>query len=91
MKKAVQQETLRANAAIRTLEANGYSWRGGEQWAPPIGKAPDFDLIDSLRSKVAGLEAQLSKFLADDERDHSDEDEAIAAGKVQAAVQGRVG
>ncbi|MGU3629855.1 hypothetical protein [Comamonas sp. C24C] len=27
----------------------------------------------------------------DNERDHSDEDAAIAAGKVQAAVQGRVG
>lgn len=142
MNKAEQQEMLRATAAIRTLEAKGYTWRGGEQWAPPIGNPPDFDLIDSLRTKIAELEAEavhamneasnvarslfashyshehayssgrITWGLCDDvrgvisqisnmcvglmrdiepERDHSDEDAAIAAGKVQATVQGRVG
>ncbi len=28
-------------AAVNTLEAKGYEWRGGEQWAPPLGKIPD--------------------------------------------------
>lgn len=128
-------------AAVRTLEAKGWTWRGAEQWAPPIGNPPDFDLIDSLRTKIAELEAEavhamneasnvarslfashyshehayssgrITWGLCDDvrgvisqisnmcvglvrdidpERDHADEDAATAAGKVQAAVQGRV-
>ena len=40
--------------------------------------------------RANGITAQ-PEYHADDERDHSDEDAAIAAGKVQAAVQGRVG
>lgn len=45
-------------AAVRTLAEMGYDWHGGEQWKPPIGKAPDFDLIDSLRTRITELEAQ---------------------------------
>ncbi|MFL3604255.1 hypothetical protein ACJU4I_10805 [Pseudomonas aeruginosa] len=47
-------------SAVRTLEALGYTYHGGEQWKPPIGKAPDFDLIDSLRAEVERLRADTS-------------------------------
>lgn len=30
-----------AAAAIRTLQAKGYSWTGGTHWRPPIGQPPD--------------------------------------------------
>lgn len=40
--------------------------------------------------RAHGITAQ-PEYHTDDERDHSDEDAAIAAGKVQAAVQWRVG
>ena len=46
---------------------------------------------DDWKWRAMEAEAQLATLLADDERNHSDEDAAIAAGKVQAAVQGRVG
>lgn len=46
-------------AAVRTLTAMGYTWGGGEQWKPPIGHAPDFNLIDSLRATNTKLEADL--------------------------------
>jgi hypothetical protein len=39
--------------------------------------------------RVRGIKEQ-PEYDTDDERDHADEDAAIAAGKVQAAVQGRV-
>lgn len=52
-------ELRRLQAAERTLQRLGYQDRGGQQWAPPIGKAPDFDLIDRLRSRIAELERQL--------------------------------
>ncbi|MGQ8875906.1 hypothetical protein ACUTR7_00230 [Delftia sp. NA_296.1] len=50
-------ELGRLQAAERTLQRLGYQDRGGQEWAPPIGQAPDFDLIDSLRSRIAELEA----------------------------------
>lgn len=37
-------------AAAQTLAAMGYTYHGGEQWKPPIGKAPDFDMMDRLRA-----------------------------------------
>ncbi|WP_426237402.1 hypothetical protein [Pseudomonas sp. TWP3-2] len=39
-----------AMAAIKTLEAKGYTYTGAEQWKPPLGAAPDFNLIDELRT-----------------------------------------
>lgn len=30
------------SSAVKTLESLGYVWNGGEQWKPPIGKAPDY-------------------------------------------------
>ena len=54
----LQGDNERMRSAERTLHRLGYQDRGGQEWAPPIGKAPDFDLIDSLRSRIAGLEAR---------------------------------
>lgn len=48
-----------ASAAIKTLQALGYTHSGGELWKPPIGQAPNFDLIDNLRTRIARLEAEL--------------------------------
>lgn len=47
-----------ASAAIKTLQSIGYTYQGGEFWKPPIGKAPNFDLIDSLHARIAELNAQ---------------------------------
>lgn len=41
-----------AMAAIRTLEAKGYTYNGAELWKPPVGAAPDFNLIDDLRTRA---------------------------------------
>jgi hypothetical protein len=52
-------DALEAQAsAVKTLEQMGYTNAGGEYWKPPIGKAPDFNLIDALRDQV---EAQASE------------------------------
>lgn len=48
-----------ASAAIKTLQGLGYTHSGGEIWKPPIGQAPNFDLIDNLRTRIARLEAEL--------------------------------
>lgn len=48
-----------ATAAIKTLQALGYTYCGGELWKPPIGQAPNFELIDSLRARNSKLEAEL--------------------------------
>jgi hypothetical protein len=49
----------RAAAAIRTLEAKGYTWRGGEHWAPPLGEPRRFEIttpsgpyVDRLRGWI---------------------------------------
>jgi hypothetical protein len=47
------------DSAVRTLEQLGYTDEGGELWKPPIGKAPDFSLIDSLRAEVGTLQARV--------------------------------
>lgn len=49
-----------AAAALKTLEHLGYTWVGGEQWKPPIGKAPDFSLLDAKNARIAELEARLA-------------------------------
>lgn len=52
--------------------------------------APSQDDIDWARAieRAHGITAQ-PEYHTDDDRDHSDEDAAIAAGKIQAAVQRR--
>lgn len=39
--KRLEEVSKTQDAAVNTLEAKGYEWRGGEQWAPPLGKIPD--------------------------------------------------
>jgi hypothetical protein len=41
-----------ALAAVRTLEAKGYTYNGAELWKPPVGAAPDFHLIDDLHEQL---------------------------------------
>lgn len=41
-----------ALAAVRTLEAKGYTYNGAELWKPPLGAVPDFNLIDELRTDL---------------------------------------
>ena len=39
-------------AAKRTLENLGYTYKGGKVWKPPLGKAPDFDLLNEQRERA---------------------------------------
>lgn len=45
-------------SAIKTLESKRYTYQGGELWTPPVGKTPDFNLIDSLNEKIKELESE---------------------------------
>ncbi|MWN30961.1 MULTISPECIES: hypothetical protein [unclassified Gilliamella] len=45
-------------SAQRTLSRLGYTDNGGEEWTPPLGKPPKFDLIDELRKEIAELKSQ---------------------------------
>lgn len=67
MLRRLQAENERPRAAERTLQRLGYQDRGGHEWAPPIGKAPDFDLIDNLRARIAELEARKPLPLSDEQ------------------------
>jgi hypothetical protein len=35
-------ERSEESTAVKTLKSLGYSWNGGEQWKPPIGKSPEY-------------------------------------------------
>lgn len=53
-------QLLRANAdrAYKTLQDAGWTYKpGAEAWKPPLGKAPDLDMIDVLRRQVEQLKA----------------------------------
>lgn len=47
------------DAAVATLQNLGYTYQGGILWKPPLGKAPDFNMLDSLRAHAASLEDRL--------------------------------
>ncbi|MNS63673.1 hypothetical protein D3C72_967750 [compost metagenome] len=49
-----------SEAAITTLQHLGYMYNGGQQWKPPIGTKPDFDLIDTLRAERDALQLRLN-------------------------------
>ncbi|TDS84141.1 hypothetical protein [Comamonas sp. JUb58] len=51
--------TDKAKAAIATLENLGYTHEGGILWKPPLGKSPDFNMLDCLRARADSLEDQL--------------------------------
>ena len=46
-------------AAVKTLERKGYTYNGGELWKPPLGKPPDFDLLDYWKAKAGKAESLL--------------------------------
>lgn len=50
-----------AQAAIETLAAKGYTYNGAELWKPPVGVAPNFNLIDALRTELELVKKQLEK------------------------------
>ena len=47
--------TRAQEAAFKTLDSLGYTYKGGELWQPPLGKPPNFNLIDLLESWIADL------------------------------------
>ncbi|MEO6680116.1 MAG: hypothetical protein ABIO21_22470 [Pseudomonas sp.] len=49
-----------SEAAITTLQGLGYSYNGGQQWKPPLGKKPDFDQTDILRAERDALQLRLN-------------------------------
>lgn len=55
-----QTQTTADVAAIRTLERLGYTHSGGELWRPPLGKRPDFDLLDAKQAEIERLRAELA-------------------------------
>ncbi|MBV4524339.1 hypothetical protein KVG88_30155 [Pseudomonas sp. SWRI74] len=55
-----------AVAAIKTLNAKGYTYHGAALWKPPVGEAPDFDLIDSMRADRDRLVRELDVLLNGD-------------------------
>jgi hypothetical protein len=32
----------RAESAVTTLSGLGYTWHGGQEWKPPLGKRPEY-------------------------------------------------
>lgn len=63
-----------SEAAIVTLQSLGYAYNGGQQWKPPIGTKPDFDLIDTLRAERDALQQRLNA--ADQRIDDLERDKA---------------
>lgn len=61
-------EVERLQAAKATLERLGYTDNGGQLWKPPIGKKPDFDLIDQLKAENFDLHATLQAAKGEIER-----------------------
>jgi len=45
-------DNRKAEAAFKTLEMNGYNYEGGELWVPPLGKPPNFDLVDVASAAI---------------------------------------
>lgn len=45
-------------AARRTLERLGFTWHGAEFWKPPLGAAPDFDLLDAKQAELDRLQTR---------------------------------
>lgn len=56
-------EQQKVTAAVTTLEFMRYTWTGGIHWRPPLGKKPDFDLMDSLQAEVDKLRHQMFELI----------------------------
>lgn len=49
----ISQRTVESSA-VETLKSLGYIWNGGEQWKPPVGKAPSYitdDVDDTVTAR----------------------------------------
>lgn len=46
-----------SSAAVSTLLGMGFTYHGGQLWKPPLGKKPDFDAIDTLRTQLEEMTA----------------------------------
>lgn len=68
-----------ASAAIATLHNLGYVYSGGQQWKPPMGTKPDFDLVDTLRAERDALQLRLN---AADQRIDELESKLIESRKI---------
>jgi len=51
----------RTDAAVKTLEAKGYKWNGGEFWKPSLVETPDFNTVDGQRTRINELELLLAE------------------------------
>ncbi|WP_343724910.1 hypothetical protein [Herbaspirillum huttiense] len=58
----VSTDAFRNVAASATLERLGYTWEGSAEWKPPLGQAPNFDLLDAARAEIEELRLQLASF-----------------------------
>jgi len=54
-----QKELLRSDpmkkAAVKTLQGKGYTYHGGMEWAPPLGRTPDLSLLDKMQAEIDQL------------------------------------
>lgn len=50
-------------AAVATLESMKYTWNGSVHWRPPLGKKPDFDLLDQKQAEIDELKAKVERLL----------------------------
>jgi len=46
-------------AARETLARLGYTFNGGSEWRPPVGKIPDFDLLERKNQQIAENAARI--------------------------------
>ena len=49
------------DAAVATLIQLGYTYRGGMLWVPPIGKAPNWSLLDQKQHQIDCLTQELAE------------------------------
>lgn len=64
-------------AASETLKAKGYTFTGGQHWRPSVGKAPDFDLLDTKDATIATLREALAGLVGASELDELKGMEAV--------------
>lgn len=74
----------RSAAAIRTLEAKGYTWSGAEFWKPPLGKAPEWSSCWAQAADMTENCAQVSEALQAFAEDQTGDN---AAGIVAAVLE----
>ena len=48
------------SAALRTLAHLKYTYHGGELWKPPLGKKPNFNLVERLRDELDEAKDEIS-------------------------------